>query len=181
MDDENVAIKLTEAVFKQDSKTTIAYMGGDYETLSNLLMFRPSAAISYSAQQTDLMRTIYSLYKEQQKHNHHFLIRNRDEIERIPYEQIDCFESSNRKVYLHTSADTKIYEFNAKIDDVMKSITAPNFIRCHQSFLVNLANVRRIDKTARQFIMFSGKTADISKRSLTEVSDYFEKYAKSGQ
>ena len=183
-DDEEAARKIAEKIRKRSIVTTLVFLGNDYEKLSRFLMLRPSAMLPYASERETAMMTVLSLYDEQSRYkqrrdkNRYFLIRNRDELERIPYEHIDFFESSNRKVYLHNNHDKKIYEFNAKIDDVTAAIPITGFIRCHQSCLVNLANVRRIDKTARQFIMFSGKTVDISKRSMGEVATQFENFSQ---
>lgn len=53
---------------------------------------------------------------------------------RIPYGDIVYFESSNRKVRLHTKYETK--ELYGKLK-VIEEEAPPNFIRIHQSYLIN--------------------------------------------
>lgn len=176
IDEFQDALTLLKIIRTHNIKTSLIFLGDSYHTLCRLMIFRPSSFIPHMLDKNELAGTIYQLYQEQKQQQRCFLIKNRDEIERIPYEQIEFFESSNRKVYLHTRKDSKVYEFNAKIDDVIKAINVCGFIRCHQSCLVNLDNVRKIDKVNRCFTTFSGKTVDISKRSLSEVVSLFEQY-----
>jgi two-component system response regulator AgrA len=182
LDKESDAASIASSVRKRSLRAAIIFLGNDYETLSHLLRFRPSALLPFDADKESVMQAMFCFYKEQNSYqrqrekDRYFLVRNRGDLERIPYEHIDYFESSNRKVYLHNNRDNRVYEFNAKIDDVASSIAIPGFVRCHQSLLVNLANVRRIDKLARQFIMFSGKTVDIAKRSVGDAATEFENY-----
>jgi DNA-binding LytR/AlgR family response regulator len=176
IDDMETAKKISANVRARNPKTAVIFLGGDYIKLCNLLIFRPSAYIPFPVDKQYAARIVCALHREQRANNRCFPIRNRDETERIPYEQIDYFESSNRKVYLHINSGAKIYEFNAKMDDVVSAVAAPGFIRCHQSYLVNLNNVRKVDKVGRAFIFFSGKSVDIAKRSVSEAVKLFEQY-----
>ena len=96
MNDESIAKGLADTVRRRDIKTAIVFLGDNCQGLCRLLSFRPSAMLSSTMEPENLMREIYAVYKEQKKQNRYFLIRNRGDIERIPYEQIDFFESSNR-------------------------------------------------------------------------------------
>lgn len=53
---------------------------------------------------------------------------------RIPYGDIMYFESSNRKIRLHTKYEIK--ELYGKLKSIEKE-APPNFIRIHQSYLIN--------------------------------------------
>lgn len=50
------------------------------------------------------------------------------------------------------------------------------FIKCHQSFIVNMEAVKALDKVNRRFILTSGSTVDISKRMFPEVVEAFQVY-----
>ena len=62
----------------------------------------------------------------------------------IPYEKILAFEKDKRKVVVLTSAG-KDYSFYGKFDDFMEELDE-NFIRCHNSIIVNVSHVEKIEK-----------------------------------
>ncbi len=178
MCDIRVAKKISETLRLRNKRSALIYLSGNYNNLHYLLNNRPSAYFFYPLDRKKVEFVIYALYQEQNENRRYFLVKHRDVIERIAYDQIDFFESSNRKIMLYTKYTSRIYEFNAKLDDVKNSLNSNRFIRCHQSYLVNLENIQTINKTERCFIMFSGRRVDIAKRSLGEASIIFEQYVK---
>ena len=52
------------------------------------------------------------------------------------------------------------------------------FIRCHQSYIVNMDRVKILDKATRCFVMLSGDAIDISKSYYPSVLEEYEKYTE---
>ena len=85
-------------------------------------------------------------------------------------EEILFFESSYRKLYVHT--DTVTEELYAAIDDVMKE-AGGRFIQCHKSFLVNLDRVSSMEH--KFFVMDNGEHVPISRGRAEETrKNFFE-------
>jgi hypothetical protein len=161
--------------------SSIIFSGSCYDDLNGFLSFRPSAMLLHGSPPNTAVQTIYTVHQEALNvkktfNTKYFLIRSRDEVIRIPHTHIDYIESLNRKVFLYNNNNKKTYEFYSKLDDVAASLDDTGFVRCHQSCIVNMSNVQRLDKSGKMFHMLSGKTVDISKRSLKEVITYFEEY-----
>ena len=55
----------------------------------------------------------------------------------IPYKDIIYMESDNKVVYIHTTTQgaVKVY---SKLDAFEEEIKDERFLRCHQSYLVNM-------------------------------------------
>ena len=97
---------------------------------------------------------------------------------RIDYGSIAYFESRQRIVVMHTHHQA--IEFYAKLSEVFSSLPDSDFVRCHQSFVVNMNLVRTLDKANRLFVLNNGTTIEISKSQYPSVLAEYERFT-SGQ
>lgn len=88
---------------------------------------------------------------------------------RVPVKEIHYFCSVGRTVEAHCASDN--YAFYAKLDDVEKNEYLSDFLRCHQSILVNPDQIRRITK--EEITLFSGETLPISRIRAKAIRDSF--------
>jgi DNA-binding LytR/AlgR family response regulator len=112
----------------------------------------------------------------QKSKNQCFYIKTKTRIIKIPYMNINYFESIQRQVILHGPDENNTYAFLAKLDDVDVSLPKNIFCRCHKSLIINLHNVKILDKSTKQFILNSGEDVDISKGHYKEVVDAYESF-----
>lgn len=91
-------------------------------------------------------------------------------------DEILYFESSPTPHKLIIHLDNRMIEFLGKI----KEVEAINdyFCRCHQSFVVNLLNIKEINKKERIITMKNGSKCFISTRHLKKVVKHFEEMTK---
>lgn len=69
------------------------------------------------------------------------------------------FESNRRQITLHTKQGTHTYY--EKLDAIEKQLSGKDFVRCHQSFLVNAKEIRTVK--ADSLTMLNGDTLPVSK------------------
>lgn len=146
-----------------------------YGKMPASMPLRPSAYLKKPFEAKHLTGYIQLVLNEYKSTGRFFELKRRKSLERIAYREIECFESNQRIVTLYTTCGTT-HMFTARLDDVEKSTTAESFVRCHQSYLINLDHVKKLDRANRQFQMASGKTVDISRRSMPAVTAAFEAY-----
>lgn len=84
-------------------------------------------------------------------------------------------ESRRHRVLLHT--DDEVIEASGKLSDVERALPE-RFVRCHQSFLVNLDRVERLD--AAEVLLSSGERVPISKNRRRQVRDALFAYVRMG-
>lgn len=101
---------------------------------------------------------------------HHFdvdtyQVQQRSRVVRIPYSEILYVESSNSKCLVHRSDGTS-YAIYKRLSQVEEELDDPRFLRCHQSYLVNMDCIEQADK---QFILTSGDTVLIRQRDLKAI------------
>lgn len=90
---------------------------------------------------------------------------------RIAYREIEYIESRRNVLLVHLE-DGEEHRVYAKLDDVEQELEGRGFLRCHQSFIVNMARVRTAED---DFLMMSGKHIPIRQRGSRAIRDrYFE-------
>ena len=100
------------------------------------------------------------------------LIKNRNVHERIAYGEIIYMESMNPYVYIYLK-DKSVHRIHAKLGDVEKEVAGKSFIRCHQSFIINMSDVQKVDKV---FHMSDGTEIPIRRSELKELKEKYYQY-----
>jgi DNA-binding LytR/AlgR family response regulator len=91
---------------------------------------------------------------------------------RIFCRDIQYIESRNKIIVFHM-VDKKILQYYAKMDDVLKMLPEESFIRCHQSYAVNIFHVTEM---AGNYFRIDPVTISISKKYLKTVKDKYFAY-----
>ena len=138
---------------------------------NDILRYRPSAVINQNLDPKMIVRIFKSCINEQLYVRPYFLVKKRDVIVKIPYNDIICFESSKRIVSLVTSKE--ITEFYSKLNDLETQLPRDIFIRCHRSYIVNIRRMSMLDKVNRCFIADNKKQIDISKIYFQSIVESF--------
>lgn len=174
--DEN-SRKISETVRKSNLNASVVFVSdSNINSILNIIKYRPSRVITEPYKASDVVNGIIFAMREQMMHRPWFTVKNKESLCRIPYESILYFESSQRKVILHT--DKQIIEFYGKLNDVSALLPAEMFMRCHQSYIINLSRVRKLDKSSRCFTMISGDVIEISKSHYQQVAASYEEFAE---
>lgn len=95
-------------------------------------------AFAYLLKPLDEQRMVYELnrYLEEKEQTETYLnIPVRGTIQRVPVDKVMYFESDTRKILVHMKQE--VLEFYAKLDEIEEVVGDRNFVRCHQSYLVN--------------------------------------------
>ena len=87
-------------------------------------------------------------------------------------DEIRYLESNAHRTIIHTLGNEYVcYE---KISELEKKM-GDSFVRCHQSFLVNMKYIRRIGN--KSFILENGEEVSISKRRYSETQEQYYRYS----
>ena len=101
------------------------------------------------------------------------LVREGARGARISYREILYVESRNTTLRVHTlnGQEHRIYR---KLDEVEQELAGRTFLRCHQSFLVNLAHVRAAERD--HFVMSTGEPIPLRQRDAKKLRDAYFSY-----
>ncbi|WP_409968921.1 LytTR family DNA-binding domain-containing protein [Bengtsoniella intestinalis] len=92
-----------------------------------------------------------------------------------PTSQIIYLEQTGRKLTLHFSSGEQV-TVTKKLDEIADQLAGKHFLRCHKSYLVNLAFVCGIDCTLSTFSTTQGDTVHIRRESFWQAKKAFETY-----
>ncbi|MDU1323768.1 MAG: LytTR family DNA-binding domain-containing protein [Clostridiales bacterium] len=106
-----------------------------------------------------------------------YQIRQRTTVFHISYDEILYVESSNSRCILHccTGGTYVIYK---TLNEIEGELRDRRFLRCHQSFLVNMDYIRQADK---QFLLVTGDVVYIRQRGLKAIRQAYLDYVASRQ
>ena len=103
---------------------------------------------------------------------HTYQIKKRNSVIQVLYSEIEYIESSNSKCILHRT-DGNEYTIYKKLNDIEEEINHRAFLRCHQSYLVNM---NKIESVENDFTMKSGDIVPIRTRNLNEIKKEYYNY-----
>ena len=104
-----------------------------------------------------------------------YQIRHRTTVTKLAYHEILYIESNNSKCILHTESGES-YTVYKTLNTIEKELGDRRFLRCHQSFLVNMDHIKQIGK---QFLLSNGDYVAIRQRGVEAVRQSYIDYIAS--
>jgi DNA-binding LytR/AlgR family response regulator len=115
-------------------------------------------------------KAIDATQKEKQKS---LSIKVGSSIQKLFLKDILFIESTARKLSIHTT-QVKIYTIMSKLDELQEQINDPRFIRCHQSYLVNMDYISCVENYS--FKMINNREIAIVQRNFSGIKKIFYDY-----
>ena len=99
-------------------------------------------------------------------------VRRRGKVQRIPYGEITHVESRNSNCLVHLRGGESFVVYK-KLGDIEGELDDRRFLRCHQSYLVNMDYICRAD---RQFELTTGEVVLIRQHGLGAIRRHYLSY-----
>lgn len=96
-----------------------------------------------------------------------FQVKVGSEIRNIPLQEIMFFASHDTPHKLRVHTEDRFLEFYGSFKNI--DGISPDFFRCHKSFLVNVKNVKTINKANRMLEMANGEVAYVTVKKMAEL------------
>lgn len=115
------------------------------------------------ASESKLRKVIFRFMEEQRSESHRYLlVKKRGGKRKIPVEQVSYFVSDKRKITAVLEDTLEHVDFYMTMKELESNLQEMPFLRCHQSYLVN---VRRIADWNKNSLLTEGKNRiPVSKR-----------------
>lgn len=124
----------------------------------------------------DFMEYYYNLITNSQAGRSEFIkIDLPNKFYKIPTEDIIFIESYDRKCKIHTYSG--IIDVNYTFSKILGQIKSTSIIQSHRSYLINISNIRKIDKTINSWIIHFYNyetTALVSRNFRKDIQCYLE-------
>ena len=141
------------------------YVVDGYEVQASAYLLKPHSYEKLSAAMDHILRGRRSECM--------YYVKHRKDVICIPYNEILYVESSNSKCILHRTNGT-CYTLYKQLGDVERELKDIRFLRCHQSFLVNMNCIQQIHD--RQFELSTGDTVLIRQRDFKNIRQQYLDY-----
>lgn len=166
-EEEMNGMEVAKAIRTNDDTTTIVFVTSSTDFILDGYSVR---ALQYLIKPVDekILREVLT-YELNSKTGSSIVFKEKDATKRVAPSDIVHIETSGRNVKVVLVND----EFNAynKISDVEKILPAADFIRCHQSFIVNINNISEIRHG--EAISVKGDSIPISRTQWAAVKKMF--------
>lgn len=169
-----IACQMASIIRKENLLSCIIIFAADYKALPRMVSYRLSGFLISPIELNKLNNSLSRAIEEQKNDTQHFVISNKFEFTRFPFDKIEYFQSDQRYVIMYIKSIQE-YRFIAKLDTVEEQLPKQMFLRCHQSYCVNFMHIESIDKRNKNITLTSGTIIPISKRNYTTVIDILEK------
>ncbi len=98
-----------------------------------------------------------------------FTVKTSSSVKNIPLSDILYFESNKRLLNIHTK--NEVVSFYEKLDNVENELKEKDFIRIHQSFLVNAQKIKSVSKDS--VLLSNDFSLPVSKSKATKVKEAY--------
>lgn len=102
-------------------------------------------------------------------------VKARGEMVHVFINEILYIEHVNRMTVICLTSGKEI-EVSEKLNDLMRILPPSLFLRCHQSYIVNLSRVKRIDEEMNVFIMANDDTVYIRRTSMKDARNAWKNF-----
>jgi len=93
-----------------------------------------------------------------------YQVKTGDRVQAIPYDKIMFFESSSIPHKLVMHLENGELEFYGSVKEVAS--IGDDFYRCHKSFVVNVKNIRSVNKASKEIELVNGEIILVSARAM---------------
>ena len=162
----NVAQKLRELSYR--GKIIFCTTSADYALESYNVYAAGYIVKPYGI--ADIKRTLDRFLPEFQSDS--YQIKQRSRIIYIPLNEIMYVESDNTKCILHQT-ENRTYVLYKKLKEIEEELNDQRFLRCHQSYLVNMNYIREANDV---FLLRNGEEILIRQKSKKEIHQKFLEY-----
>ena len=169
MDDSfgmNIAQRLREIPY--NGKIIFCTASADYALESYRVYASGYILKPYSLE--DIRRTLDRFLPEYQCDS--YQIHQKSRIIYVPLNEILYVESDNTKCILHRTGN-RDYTLYKKLGRIEAELDNPRFLRCHQSYLINMDYIREADDV---FLLENGERVLIRKKNRKEIRQKFLEY-----
>lgn len=170
-------IETARHIREQDYHALIVYISSHDEYLRQLFEAEPFRFLKKPVEYDEFLHVFFQAQKRiTAMQNDYFCFRSGKNFMKVFCKDILYFESSGRKVILHTLQHA--YEFYDKLNNVEETLKNFRFVRIHKAYLVNIDNVESFQY--ERLALTDGTILSISEKNRPRLRNELWHYFKKG-
>ena len=139
------------------------------EFMHDAISYRPIGYVIQPAGEREVAAVLDRFLFYHWHHTLYYTLRTREHDRRIPHSHIRYFQSDSHRVMIYTTESDQPFTQLRRLKDIEQEIAPVGFLRCHQSYLVNLSFVSVLDHRQMRLILTDGTELPVSKRYFNSV------------
>lgn len=167
------SLRIAERIRKLDTFVKIVFTSTSREFAVECFEVDAFSYLAKPIETARLSRVLdkfFAKIKERQQKS--LLVKNKNCYDRIPYKDIIYIESKNTSIYVHLQ-NGKSIRLYMKLGDIEKELRDRSFVRCHQSYIVNMESVESIKN---DFILRDGTHIPIRRQDRKQMRTLLYEY-----
>ena len=171
---ETVGLELAEYLRKHNVDIDIIFLADTADHIMEGFRYR---AFNYLVGEIDYERFAYEMSQylaEKRKYQKDYLsVSIHGKQQMIVLNLVKYFVSDVRKVIVYFQDERPNLEFYGKLNDIQSQLEEMGFLRCHQSYLVNM---RKIERLAGDTLVIQDEELPISRKYAEHVKEQWNKF-----
>ena len=156
-----------------DSGVPVAFITTSLDHAMDGYRLRVSRYLRKPLQEKEVIETLSFALREKRTLPG-FAFSTRQETRNIPFREIRDLEQANHDVHIFLTGG-RVLRLRERLDHLEAQFPVPPFFRSHKSFLINLTQVRCLDRERNVFEMNEGGTVYIRRASVSEAFKALER------
>ena len=140
------------------------YVFSGYEVRAFRYLLKPELLSGFAGVFRECLRELTK------SNEYHFSFQTGNQTVSLNVKDILYFESDRRKIMVRLTGGRE-YSFYEKLDKVEETLKKHDFVRCHQSFLINAKKISSLKQGEAQ--LTNGETLPVSKHRAKETNEAF--------
>lgn len=177
LEDRQSGIDFGKTMRQSCKGTSLVFITSYIKYAEDIFGASPDALILKPFSEEGVKRTLELLRQKAEEEDHIYISTGKNDVESIPLGDIECIESSNRKLSFYSDDKEPVYQFyNVKLTSLMSKLP-PYFVRCHYSIAVNMKKVTHLERyffvteSGREVPVSQGRFADTRNEYLSFLGD----------
>lgn len=170
------ALLTGELLYTQNRACPLIYYGRSESKIFSVLPTRP--VWYWNVGKQPLKEVFMHQLDQLRKSPYYFSFSDRQCAYLLTYEEIGCFYSLKRALYLHTVSRGELGTLHVTLDKLEQELPVGKFLRVHQSFLVNKRHIFRLDRATHILMLHDGYEVPVSRAMYQNVCAYFDQNSR---
>lgn len=171
---EKSGFKLAEYLRKHNLDVDIFFVADNANYISEGFKYRASNYLAMPLDYTQFVSEMSHYLEDRRKNQkNYFFVSINGKQRRIDLDTVKYFSSDARTVYVYFKGHKETIYFYGKINDIQDCLEKEGFLRCHQSYLVNM---NMIEQISGELINVSDEDIPISRKYSEHVKEVWKKF-----
>lgn len=171
---EMTGVEALEKIRKNDGRVVAAFATTSQDFALESYRLHAARYLEKPVKEEEIRDLMQEVLQKKLLEPHYEIVSGGEKV-RIPFDRILFVEQKGKNLVVHLD-DKREFLTRGKLDEEEPKFPSSRFLRCHKSFLVNLAKIRGINRELNTFVMEDGQNVHIHRQGFFAAKRAYEQY-----